>query len=99
LKSTAVGGTYIIAKPEYTSVAKNVKYTTTANLNLREEPVDGDPLIVLKKGAEVTTTGRAAEKGNWLEISDGKHVGWASKAYLAEVKAPAAIKPVATPKP
>lgn len=58
-----------------------VKITTTA-LNLRTGPGHSYKVIkVLKEGARVTMTGKAAR--GWAQLVNGKSTGWSSTQYLA----------------
>lgn len=55
--------------------------TARSGLRLREEPVDGTVVTVLRPGSTVHVLDQA-EQGRWLRVRQGPNEGYASAAYL-----------------
>lgn len=65
---------------EQAGFTSNVKYTTTADLNVRSKAGTGNPIVtVLPKGTQVEYLG---SENDWYKIKSNGITGWVSSKYL-----------------
>ncbi|MHA7266433.1 SpoIID/LytB domain-containing protein, partial [Arthrobacter halodurans] len=81
-----------IPTPPPTAPAPEVRYSATANVNLRASAPAGPVLALIAEGGTVTATGRTATHGatTWREVTFGSTTGWVSGDYLAQYVPPGA---------